>query len=103
MSRRKKVKKYDSINVQGEGSFVKFSVMSLGEMRNLEDEIEDEGNIEYSIRKIKEHFVEWNWADEEGEPLPSPTEDDDVLDDLTGEEFNFLCRCVVGSEDNRKN
>lgn len=103
MARRNRVKKYASYDVQGEGSFVKFKVMSLGEMRSVEVDIEAEGNIEYSLRKIKENFVEWNWADEEGNPLPSPLEDEAVLDDLTADEFNFLCRCVVGSEGDLKN
>ena len=103
MSRRKAVVKHNSEKVQGEGSWVKMQKMRLKDYREMDKNIAEEGNIPYSIRLIKELFVEWNWADEDENLLPGPAESPEVLDNLTAEEFQFLCSAVVGSQEDLKN
>jgi len=103
MARRQLVQKHKSDSVQGDGSWVEMRKMTVAEMRKVEEHIDQEGNYEYSIRKIEENLVKWNWADEEGQELPLPKNDPTVLDGLTAEEFNFLCRCLVGGEQALKN
>jgi len=40
---------------------------------------------------IREVGIEWNWLDHEtGEPLPQPSEDPDVLEELSEDEIVFI-------------
>jgi hypothetical protein len=47
---------------------------------------------------ISNHVVEWNWADEEGTPLPMPRHEITVLDKLMNEELTFLSLALAGQE-----
>lgn len=99
---RQSTRKHDSTEVQGEGTWVELRKLTMGEMKRIEQDVETEGNIPFSERKIRECVTAWNWTDEDGNALPIPSEDEAVLDGLTSDEFNFLCKCIVGAGD-RKN
>ncbi len=100
---RQSVRKFDSKSVQGQGTWVCARKMTVGEIAEADARIEVEGNFEYSMSILREKVLEWNWTDDEDQPLPQPKDDAGVLDDLTDEEFNFLCECVVGKQPELKN
>lgn len=85
----------DSSEVQGEGSFVKVtSNIKWKEVRTFQkmstDERGDVDNLMLGMRTIAGMIIDWNWTDEEGNPLPVPAKDPDILDDLTQEEMTWL-------------
>lgn len=114
MPERKGFKRVDSSAVQGEGSYVEFYNLRLGQAREilrLGDEVAD--NTEADIDATGQQFTKlmrgWNWVDDEGKPLPLPAEDPAVLESLTLEEWNFLGEQVKAmlspqqDEDTKKN
>ena len=108
MPRQKRTIQVESPDVQGEGSWVKLSKLTWGEikaMRQRAQEVGDNADLQFEMGEdtIRRHVVSWNWADEEGNPLPQPTEDPQIFDSLTDDEFNFLAEVVAGSEESRKN
>jgi hypothetical protein len=76
--------------------------MTVADMREASN-IPAEQDFEYTLGLFKRRVRDWNWVDEDGEPLPNPQEDPNVLDTLTDEEFNFLVGCIKGSEEELKN
>lgn len=110
--RKTSIIQVDSTDVQGEGSWVKVRRMKWGEIKALskrQAEIKaagDEGAnlaIDVSDDLLAEHTMEWNWVDDEGNPLPQPHGNVEVIDGLTDEEFSFLADAIAGSEKVRKN
>ena len=99
---RKLTHRHDSKAVQGEGTWVELRKLTMGEMKRIGQDVDAEGNIPFSERKIRECVTAWNWTDEDGNALPIPSEDEAVLDALTSDEFDYLCKCIVGAGD-RKN
>jgi hypothetical protein len=95
-------RKIDSSEVQGEGSWVKLSKLTVREINESDEQLADKGNIPYSLEMLREHVIEWNWTDEKGVALPQPTEDG-AIDDLTDDEFQFRCSALVGRESELKN
>jgi len=108
MPRQKRTIEIDSSRVQGEGSWVRISKMTWGEikaMRARSGDAEDDADIAFEMGEetITKHVVGWNWADEEGNPLVQPQKDPSVFDTLTDDEFGFLAEAIAGSEELRKN
>jgi hypothetical protein len=105
MPERQNVRRFPSEAVQGEGSWIEVSRLTVGEAREADrlrkdpdaDSFEAVGDI------YKKHVRAWNWVDDDGEPLPLPADDPDVINDLTDQEFAFISDCLVGSEEERKN
>lgn len=57
-----------------------------------------------AIRYFADHIIAWNWADENENPLPLPSEDASVVDALTNDEAAFLGQALAGgSEEETKN
>ena len=100
---RQSVVKLDSKAVQGKDTWVKVSKMTVGEIMDIDARSEEEGKIQYSVGMLKEHVLEWNWTDEEGNLLPQPKDDPSQLESLTQDEFQFLCGAVVGGGTELKN
>ena len=99
MPKRQNTKRVESEEVQGEDSYVILKRPLYGEGKEtlerynkallLEDEEEK--------RRLTEEFlvarvVDWNWVDDAGDPLPKPSDDPSVLDQLTDREMDFLTR-----------
>ncbi len=40
---------------------------------------------------------EWNWVDDDGNALPLPSQNPEILDDLTDDETVFIMEKVMGS------
>ena len=102
MPKRKSVKKHDTSEVQGEGSYVILSSVKVWEIRKLRQESAnpDVNQVEAGIVLLARHVVGWNWVDDEGQPLPVPKDDPTVVDELTEEESEFLANLLVGKPKN---
>lgn len=108
MPRQKRTIEVDSSRVQGEGSWVRISKMTWGEikaMRTKAGDVEGDSDLAFEMGEetIVKHVIGWNWADEDEKPLPQPQDDPAVFDTLTDDEFGFLAEAIAGSEEVRKN
>lgn len=103
--KHKTVFKVDSEEVQGEGSFVIVRRMTWDDAEYLFSE----ENTETDQRAIAAEFlpkliVDWDWVDDNDNPLPKPKEDPSVIKRLPLAELNFLLRAVeVITPDGPKN
>lgn len=96
------VKKYASEEVQGDDSFVEVSGIKVGEIRQLRemrDGGEDFNWLESSLELVARHIVNWNWVDDEDEPMPLPSEDPSVVNDLYHYELEFLSGIIMGGDE----
>ena len=50
---------------------------------------------------VSAHVLEWNFVDDEGEPLPQPAEKPEVVDELTEEEATFIVLALTNSEEQK--
>jgi hypothetical protein len=103
MPERRIVQKVFSEAVQGSGSWVKFSTVKVGEVRGLRKANEDEGvdPFEAGLALIQKHLMDWNWVDDEGQPLPNPQQDPNVINDLTHIESEWLAEALVGTTNSK--
>ncbi len=125
MAKRQAILTFDSEDLQGQGSFVKIRMPAWGDIKKLRkteailaaEEKEAEGNA-HAVADIADrrlaltedlivaHVVEWDWVDDEDNPLPRPKNSPEVLDQLTVTEIEFLAGAMGGNdeqEENRKN
>lgn len=103
--KRRRVVRHASNDVQGEGSWVIVASLTVRESREEVERSKEEGYdvIEASVNIVKTHTYEWNWVDDDGEPLPQPQEDPSIIGELSTDEFTFLSECISGSEAEAKN
>lgn len=52
---------------------------------------------------FRDHIVEWNWVNDDGEPLPQPKDDPAVFDRLLDNEVAELNRALGASAAEQKN
>lgn len=106
MPKRMTVKKYATEEVQGAGSYVKLSAIKVKEIKALRKRANDQDSefdvFGMGMSLVAEHVLDWNWVDDDGEPLPAPQESPEVLDELTSDEANLIARLLMG-EDEAKN
>lgn len=97
MPKRRVQKRFDTKEVQGEGSYVILSSLRVSERRRYAKDAEEEGfsALEWSIDLLTKHVVEWNWVDEDDNPLPLPKDDPKVIDDLTDPEAELLATLLM--------
>jgi len=105
MPKRQSVKKHNSAEVQGEGSFVVTTAVKVKEIRQIRKNAADPDfdDFEGGVALLANHIIEWNWVDDEGKPLPCPKEDPQVVDELTNEESEFLVNLLMGNKGEAKN
>ena len=86
-------RRIDSEEVQGDGSWVKIKSPSMDDIKNA-GEIPEEltAQMEYSQKLMSQLIIDWNWVDDEGNPLPKPSPA--VLADLPFEEVTFLLNAI---------
>jgi len=101
MAKRVSVIKYNTDEVQGEGSFVVLSALKVKEIRELRQQGKKKGfdAFEGGIQLLAQHVVDWDWVDDEGEPLPLPKSDLGVVDLLTNDEAELLSILLTGGQD----
>ncbi len=105
--------------LQGEGTFVRVSVMTWGEKKAFRKA--QRSQLERAMKLARQHgtgaglsavagqfdtepveqelinrVLDWNWTDAEDQPLPLPRNDPSVLDRLTEDELLFLTRLMIG-------
>lgn len=103
MPQRKKTRRVDASAVQGEGAYVDVRSMRYGETADLQEEgdtLTPHELNEVNIKLIQDKIAGWNWADENGEPLPLPATSEDVVRQLTIEEFGFLVKAITRGDPN---
>lgn len=102
MSKRTSVKQFPCDEIQGEGSYVVVTAVKVREIRGIRKKAKDPefDDFEGGIQLLARHIVKWNFVDDEGNPLPIPSEDPKVIDELTDEESQFLVGCIMGEPKN---
>jgi len=110
MPKRQSIKRIESTEVQGEGSYVVVRRQLVSEMRKFASgetwkqiqkmqsgELEDPALALAMAQEATERVIEWNWVDDDDNPLPLPKDDPEVFDKLTDEEFAFLSVALSAS------
>ena len=93
--KHKLYRKVDSTEVQGDDSYVILKAMTYGDSKAYFGRItSDDKSEQYQVGNelLVKMIQEWNWVDDEGNPLPLPKDDPTVLDKLPIEEIVFLSK-----------
>jgi len=100
MAKRTSLKKRDTSEVQGEGSYVVLSSLTVKEVRKARKVGRDPecDAFEEGIKLLARHIVAWDWVDDEGKPLPLPKDSPGVMDELTNEESELLANLLIGDD-----
>ena len=116
MPQRQSIIMYDSTEVQGEGSWIKVRMITHGQGKNFQRQFADvvgtegkdisaERRAEFSAASdglIVSQVFDWNWVNDEGEPLPLPKDDPSVVDYLTEFEHKFIASAMQGEGERKK-
>ena len=86
----KLLKRVDSAQVQGEGSYALLKSPSIGDIRDgqLPDTSDRTANMDFAVSLLGKLVKEWNWVDDDGNPLPAPSAE--VINGLPYAEIKFL-------------
>ena len=105
MAKRKRIIRFPSDEIQGKGSWALVARLTVAEMRAIRKAraAEDADLFELGVEVLKTHIKEWNWVDDDGEPMPQPKDNHDIIDSLSDSESTFLTECIQGSESDAKN
>ncbi len=107
MAKRQGVRKIDSSEVMGEGSYVKAKPIPYKDSRAVLDLPDDMGSGEKAdmvTDLIAQSLVEWDWVDYDDEPLPVPKSTEEMYEiGLNTNEVTFLTKELLGSVEQRKN
>ena len=102
MPQRKSTHRYDATEVQGEGAYVVVRTTSYGQQKNFVRNSESMTDYEKQLAieaMIVENVIEWNWVNDDGEPLPLPKNDPGIMEELTANEVVFLGEAIAGQAD----
>lgn len=91
--RKQQLIKIESDEVQGPGSFVMIKPPKWGAIRTAM-QLSNEDIAGYSDGFIAGTVESWNWTDDEGAPLLSPSQRPDVVEDLTFDEVRWLLKAI---------
>lgn len=106
MPKRRSTIRINAESVQGEDAYIVLRRLTVGEIRQAMAAPDSEDAITSFGRALKmyhDHVAEWNWVDDDGNPLPQLADDPDVVDKLTDAEILFLGRALAGNEAELKN
>jgi hypothetical protein len=93
----RQAQKYDSSDVQGEGSYVVMWRRTHKQAKEQRDAATiDDARLE---EMLAEAVVDWNWTDASGVALTLPAADPAVFDDMPENELAFLLRVFLGQID----
>jgi hypothetical protein len=103
MPQRQNKRKVVTTELQGEDSFV---VVTLPKVSEIEDVIkimgDDLESFKCGSQIIADHILEWNWVDDDGESLPLPSGDAEIVGLLTTEEYKALLNMLLGDKTEKK-
>jgi hypothetical protein len=92
--KHKKFRVVDSSEIQGEGSFVKIKNISLNEIlehsQSADGKPSDEEAAQLGLQILDDMIVEWDWVDDDDEPLPVPAENPGTIASLPFQESSWL-------------
>ena len=81
----------DTESVQGEGSFATLRHVSMKEQREIRRMVEEEiSAFDLGAFLLRQNVLDWNWVNDDDEPMPNPQEDPDVIELLTDAEIEVL-------------
>lgn len=92
--RQIKLVRIDTSEVQGEGSFASVKLPKWGKFR-VALNLQDAEAMQYATELLDETVADWNWTDDDGEPLPTPKQNPGVIDQLTVAEVQFLVKAIT--------
>ena len=96
------VRRYETEEVQGEGSYVVLSSLKVGEVRKLRKQSDGEGDeVLAGLKMLSTHILEWNWVDDNDKDLPLPKGKIAVMDELTNEEVELLSELLIGGNEKK--
>ncbi len=90
----KQYRTVSSDQIQGEGSFVKFKNLSIQEVleftggNNGKTDPKEAGKLGLELLNIM--IVDWNWVDDNDEPLPIPAQNPGTIAGLPFQESTWL-------------
>lgn len=99
----RKAKQYPSEVVQGEGTWVKMRRPKVGQLKKLMElqVVEGDDNQLKAFDEVTDLLtglvIDWNWTDENDEPLPKPGNGALLGDLVTDDELFFLSN-LIGEE-----
>jgi len=102
MSQRNRSKRVDNTVNHNEGWLI-YNLPSMGETRDsakeLQLSIKAHGDNSDEVtnlifRQFAGYIVDWNWIDDEGNPLPKPSDNWKVMEQLTNEEFTYIVELI---------
>lgn len=102
--KHKLLRKVDASEVQGEGAWVLLRAPTLEDIRGgiLPTSDNTEAQMDFGIKIIGRLVQDWNWVDDNGDPLPKPSPE--VVAGLPYAEIQFLMEAVeLGKLANQKN
>ena len=98
------IKKVDSDEVQGAGSFVRMRSIPYGRIKQARQKDAEGADVEaqeaFMQEIIKDAVVEWDWVNDAGEALPIPSGGLN-FDELTTDEFSFLVSVITGKRSSK--
>ena len=102
MPKRQSMRRVKSDLVQGEGSYIDMRQIPYGmiaDARKMKASGEVD-EVEYTRDLVNRIVAGWNWVDDDGNPLPPPGEDPDVIDRLLASEVACIVQQVqnIGSD-----
>ena len=96
---KRKHKKYrvvDSSEIQGEGSFVKFKNVSLTDIlkysQGADNKLDDQDAAQMGLQVLDDMIIEWDWVDDDDQPLPVPAENPGTIASLPFQESSWLLK-----------
>jgi hypothetical protein len=96
MPKRKQSVRADTADAQGEGSYVVIRRLRGTEAYEYSDasaalkDTPSAATYWQMVQCLGRLVVGWNWVDDDGEPLPLPNDDPQVLETLSVDEINAI-------------
>lgn len=107
---------------QGSDAFFVFRHLTVGESQKYgprvrapfegdpDDEValtehnqaEDALVLEHNLERLSTIVLDWNWVDDNDDPLPKPENNPDVFRQLNGPEMNFISDSLTGNDETEK-
>jgi len=125
MAKRRSIRRVDTEELQGEGSFVVVSAVKTKEIKktrklSLEaeqaqkavnklrkagdediEDVESFDGFQAGLDMIQRHLVDWNWVDDDDVPLPKPKDHPEVVDELSTDEVTYLADLLTGEGESK--